>query len=618
MRINRKTIRQSRYPITSAVTRSILVLLLAGGLLSSDAQAATLTVSDVTHTAAALTISDHTGAWWYRYKYSLDDDFGPCTAVSGSTVRLSGLTAPSFAPFFNVYDVSAFSESTCTTVVASETIRLHTVEAYYIKPTGATISFESTVHYHGIQYGGIEWWYKGDQNGASCTQGDSTERITGLQPATTYTYRFYDKAGCATADEVARKTFTTEAAGTTELMASNVTATEATLTITGHTGPWWLRYNIHGGNCRAIASGQTSFDLIGQRPGDKYNFWAYDKDGCGEEDRIASETWRQLYVGAWRGTTTALLMLSDWAYTGGAAWWHKNEDGGACGEVAAGTMRANLTNLTPNTSYNWRLYSKSGCALADTIARVAFKTYSAPTTAPKTPSSVALARANGSLTASWPAVDWPASVDGKTTYHVTYSSDGGASWSLAAANHPHASITNASITISNVTNSATYLVAVRARNAHGYSGWRNSPSVGPFEAPTPATPSSVSVTRADGSLTASWPTVSFATSYHVTYSSDGGASWSLAAANHPHASITISDVTNSATYLVAVRARNDQGDSGWRNSPAAGPFTPPPAAPSGLTAHRRRRECDPYLGRSFRSQHHRLRSPDALGWRCLG
>ena len=575
MRINRKTIRQSRYPITSAVTRSILVLLLAGGLLSSDAQAATLTVSDVTQTAASLTISDHTGAWWYRYKHFIDDDddFGPCTAVSGSTVRLSGLKAK-FVPIHNYYDVSAFSESTCTTVVASETIRLHGVDAYDIKPTGATIIFNSNVHYHGIQYGGIEWWYKGDQNGASCTQGDSTERITGLRPATTYTYRFYDKAGCATADEVARKTFTTEAAGTTELMASNVTATEATLTITGHTGPWWLRYNIHGGNCRAIASGQTSFDLIGQRPGYKYNFWAYDKDGCGEEDRIASETWIQLYVGAWSGTTTALLMLSDWAYTGGAAWWHKNEDGGACGEVAAGTMRANLTNLTPNTSYNWRLYSKSGCALADTIARVAFKTYSAPTTAPKTPSSVALTRANGSLTASWPAVDWPASVDGKTTYHVTYSSDGGASWSLAAANHPHASITNASITISNVTNSATYLVAVRARNAHGYSGWRNSPSVGPFEAPTPATPSSVSVTRADGSLTASWPTVSFATSYHVTYSSDGGASWSLAAANHPHASITISDVTNSATYLVAVRARNDQGDSGWRNSPAAGPFTP--------------------------------------------
>ena len=74
------------------------------------------------------------------------------------------------------------------------------------------------------------------------------------------------------------------------------------------------------------------------------------------------------------------------------------------------------------------------------------------------------------------------------------------------------------------------------------------------------------MTRADGSLTASWPAVDGATSYHITYSSDGGASWSSPAANHPSTSITISDVTNSATYIVAVRARNAQGDSGWRNS----------------------------------------------------
>ena len=65
------------------------------------------------------------------------------------------------------------------------------------------------------------------------------------------------------------------------------------------------------------------------------------------------------------------------------------------------------------------------------------------------------------------------------------------------------------------------------------------------QTPVPATPSSVSVSRADGSLTASWPAVEHATSYHITYSSDGKASWSLAALNHPDASITISGVDNS-------------------------------------------------------------------------
>ena len=187
---------------------------------------------------------------------------------------------------------------------------------------------------------------------------------------------------------------------------------------------------------------------------------------------------------------------------------------------------------------------------------------------PATPASVAVERADGSLTASWGAVD------GATSYWITYSSNGGASWSLAARNH-----TKASITVSPVTNSATYIVGVRARNEHGDSGWRNSPAAGPFvPASPPATPGSVAVERADGSLTASWGAVDGATSYWITYSSDGGASWSLAARNHSGTSITVSPVTNSATYVVGVRARSEHGDSGWRNSPAAGPFEPNAAA----------------------------------------
>ncbi len=187
-------------------------------------------------------------------------------------------------------------------------------------------------------------------------------------------------------------------------------------------------------------------------------------------------------------------------------------------------------------------------------------------TPPATPSSVSVTRADGTLTASW------AAVDGATSYHVTYSSDGGGSWSLAALNHG-----GTSITIS-VSNSATYLVGVRARNGGGDSGWRNSPAAGPFTPPNATPPpgpvGSVSVTRADGSLTASWSAVSGATSYHVTYSSDDKQSWSLAALNHASASITFS-VDNSKTYFVGVRARNGGGDSGWTNSPAAAPFASP-------------------------------------------
>ena len=200
-------------------------------------------------------------------------------------------------------------------------------------------------------------------------------------------------------------------------------------------------------------------------------------------------------------------------------------------------------------------------------------------TAPEAPESVTVTRSDGAVHASWPAVE------GATSYHVTYSINGGRSWLLAALHHP-----DASITISPAINEWTYVVGVRARNDAGDSGWTNSPPAPPYVPPPPPDAvSSVTVTRADGSLTATWPAVEGATSYHITYSADHGASWSLGALNHPGTEITIEGVDNAETYLVGVRARNADGDSGWTNSPPAGPYEAAkpaavPAVPGGLTA----------------------------------
>ena len=218
--------------------------------------------------------------------------------------------------------------------------------------------------------------------------------------------------------------------------------------------------------------------------------------------------------------------------------------------------------------------ARAAAALTGLMALAALTFASTPVQAqtppPDTPSSVTVTRADGTLTASWPAAA------NATGYHITYSSNGGASWSLGAYDHAPTSIT-----ISPVTNSDTYIVAVRALNSSGGSGWRNSAPAGPFaQTPPPDTPSSVTVTRADGTLTATWPAAANATGYHITYSSNGGASWSLGAYDHAPTSITISPVTNSDTYIVAVRALNSSGGSGWRNSAPAGPFVPPPPTTS--------------------------------------
>ncbi len=191
-----------------------------------------------------------------------------------------------------------------------------------------------------------------------------------------------------------------------------------------------------------------------------------------------------------------------------------------------------------------------------------------PPDPPAAPSSVSVTRADGTLTASWDAPD------GATGYEIRYSDDGGASWQVAASDH-----TSTGITI-NVTNSSTYIVAVRAGNEGGWSGWRNSPSAGPFVPPPtnpPGAVSSISVTRADGTLTADWDAPTGASKYHVTYTDDGGKSWHAPVDDHtnvPTNSLSFS-VDNAKTYIIGVRAGNDIGWSGWRNSAPAGPYTPP-------------------------------------------
>ena len=112
------------------------------------------------------------------------------------------------------------------------------------------------------------------------------------------------------------------------------------------------------------------------------------------------------------------------------------------------------------------------------------------------------------------------------------------------------------------------------------------PAVAQAQTP-PETPASVTLTRADGTLSASWDAVSGATKHHITYSSDGGNSWTAAADSHAGSSITISGVDNAKAYVVAVRAGNDSGQwSGWRNSDSIAPLNPPPSAPSAVSVSR--------------------------------
>ena len=212
-------------------------------------------------------------------------------------------------------------------------------------------------------------------------------------------------------------------------------------------------------------------------------------------------------------------------------------------------------------------------ALVAAVGLVPAGSVAAAPGAPEAVPEVKVARADGTLTASWPGVA------GASSYHVTYSSDGAASWSLAALDHPAASNTDVdsgmvSITIEDVDNDASYIVGVRARNEHGGSGWRNSPSVGPYVAP-PAAPAGLAAAAGDGSVTLSWddpfdPAIT-GYEYQVRYAGVAWGEWeAVAGSGSATVSHAVEGLDNGTEYRFKVRAVNAGGAG--KAAPSAPPW----------------------------------------------
>ena len=198
-------------------------------------------------------------------------------------------------------------------------------------------------------------------------------------------------------------------------------------------------------------------------------------------------------------------------------------------------------------------------------------------TPPDAVSSVSVTRADGTVTASWDAVS------GATKYHAMYSDDDRGSWHGPVDDHTN--IQTTSITFS-ADNTKNIIVGVRAGNEHGWSDWTDSPTAGTYPPTPPGAVSSVSVTRADGTVTASWQAVPGATKYHSMYSDDDRGSWHGPVDDHTNiqtTSITF-NADNAKSVIVGVRAGNDQGWSEWTDSPTVGPYAPPTITVSDITS----------------------------------
>jgi predicted RNA-binding protein with TRAM domain len=197
-----------------------------------------------------------------------------------------------------------------------------------------------------------------------------------------------------------------------------------------------------------------------------------------------------------------------------------------------------------------------------------------PVNVPDAPSNISLTPENGALGVSFT----PGSNGGAALTSYQYSLDGGTSWTTTGSLSP-------SFTIGNLTNGTIYPVMVEAVNQAGDSAPSAAASATPATVPgqpiiTATTRGNETITVAfSGSSTGGSPVLSY------QYSTDGGTTWSTAAAATSPLVITalspngVTAIANGTDYPVEVRAVNAIG-----NSLASSPVNvAPAAAPSAPT-----------------------------------
>ena len=226
-----------------------------------------LTAGDFTSTGATLTLSGHTGAWSVKRTAPTG---GTCADVaSGTTATLSSLTAGA------TYTFQAYSGSGCAT--ANELISVSFQHA--VLATGDFTSTGATLTLTG--HAGAWSLKRTTPAGGSCANVSSgAGSASGLTAGATYTFQAYKASGCASADAISSVSFKH-----TPLVASDVTSTGATLTLSGlgPTDDWWYKQTAPTTTPPATCEdGDTSFehDVSSLPYATSHTYTAYSDSGC--------------------------------------------------------------------------------------------------------------------------------------------------------------------------------------------------------------------------------------------------------------------------------------------------------------------------------------------------
>lgn len=222
------------------------------------------------------------------------------------------------------------------------------------------------------------------------------------------------------------------------------------------------------------------------------------------------------------------------------------------------TTSATVTGLTNATVYLFRVSAISSAGASDPSS-----TATATTGTPGAPTSLSPTSLNASIRLTWsaPLLNGGSAI---TDYVVEYSSDAGANYSV----FDDGVSTSLTATITGLTNGSSYLLRVKAVNSIGTGPASGVISAAPWNVSVSSAPRDVVVTTVSlQQVVLGWTAPltdggSSITDYIIEYSSNSGTSWSTFVDNVTTLrSVTVTNLTNSTSYIFRVSAVNAAGTS---------------------------------------------------------
>ena len=424
------------------------------------------------------------------------------------------------------------------------------------------------------------WYYRYTVPGGdtSCTEvaGAATADLAGLDAGTSYTFKAYADAGCATeatgdATDAELLTKPGQVTGLTVTpgpasLSSSWTAPGGT--VDGYKVQWKSDNESWDDTTRqsTVTGGATTATITDLTDGAAYTVrvTAYNATGDGAPSDEASATPRVALTASAVQADTATLTIA--SHTGDWYYRYTVPSGDTSCTAVSGAVTADLTGLDTGTSYTFKAYGDANCTgeITSDAADADFLTK------PGRVEGLTVTSADASLAVSWTAVT------GAARYRVQWRSGDQSFDAVRQRTVEGGAVTSAVIT--GLAADTTYTVRVTANNATG-DGAASAVASGSPTATVPAQPTDLTSSEGDAAVTLSWTAGSdggvAVTGWEVSARVGGGGygAWTgvpnAGAGTRRH---TVTKLANGVVHRFKVRAVNGVGaGAASAESPAATP-----------------------------------------------